>query len=140
MEGVTTGNASTVAAEEQPKYKFWIIGQMIDEYSPRHTGAFEVKWGTHLKGENYPELLPQKEGVTAAISILISGKMRLQFKNGTETQDVILETQGDFALWEQGVSHNSAFLEDTLVLTIKWPSVPNKPGDPPPHNTPGLTE
>ncbi len=134
MESISWGNASTLAANEG--YGYWVIGQMIQENNPRHTSLFELKWGRHLRGEKYPDFVPSKEGVRG-ISILIHGRMRLMFKRGTETQTVILQTEGDFVLWQPDVSHNSEFLEDTLVLTIKWPSVENPKDHPPPHNLPG---
>jgi hypothetical protein len=109
---------------------------MIQENDPRHTGVFELKWGRHPRGEYHPKFVPSKECVRS-ISILIHGRMRLMFERGAERQTVILQTEGDFVLWQPGVSHNSEFLEDTLVLTIKWPSVANPMGHPLPHNLPG---
>jgi hypothetical protein len=134
MESITWGNASTLAANEGKAY--WVIGHMIQDNNPRHTSVFELKWGRHTKGEKYLDFVPSKEGVTC-ISILIRGMMRLVFERGTETQTVTLQTEGDFVLWQPDVCHNSEFLEDTLVLTIKWPSVKNPKDHPPPHNLPG---
>ncbi len=133
MEGISWGNASTLAANEG--YGYWVIGHMIAANNSRHTDVFELKWGRHPRGETHPDLVPSKQGVMC-ISILIHGRMRLMFKRGTETQTVILQTEGDFVLWQPDVSHNSEFLEDTLVLTIKWPSVENPKDHPPPHNLP----
>jgi hypothetical protein len=134
MESVSWGNASTLAANEGKA--FWVVGHMIEENNLRHTDQFELKWGRHLRGEKYPDFVPSKEGVRG-ISIMIYGRMRLVFKRGTETQTVTLQTEGDFVLWQPDVSHNSEFLDDTLVLTIKWPSVENPKDHPLPHNLVG---
>src|SRR5258708_65303 len=110
MDGVTCGNAATLATTEGTGY--WFIGHMAPESCPRHNTAFEVKWGMHPMGESHGFDSPK--GVRS-ISILIHGKMRLQFREAsdtTQTQDVVLEKEGDFVLWEPDIMHNSYFLED----------------------------
>jgi hypothetical protein len=111
MEGISWGNASTLAANEGNSY--WVIGHMIQENNPRHTGVFELKWGRHPRGENHPEFVDSKEGVTC-ISILVHGRMRLMFKRGTETQTVILQTEGDFVLWQPEVLTCPQFMVQAL--------------------------
>jgi hypothetical protein len=58
MESIGWGNASTLAANEP--YGYWVIGQFIQENNPRHTSLFELKWGRHQRGENYPDLSLQR--------------------------------------------------------------------------------
>ena len=111
MESVSWGNASTLAANEGKAY--WVIGHMVQENDPRHTDQFELKWGRHLRGEKYPDFVPSKVGVRS-ISILIHGRMRLMFKRGTETQTVILQTEGDFVLWQPEVLTCPQFMVQAL--------------------------
>ena len=57
------------------------------------------------------------------ISILIKGKFLLIFPE--ENKEIVLEKQGDFVFWDSKVYHGSEALEDSTVLTIRWPSIPN---------------
>lgn len=45
---------------------------------------------------------------------------RLEFPRG----DVVLAEQGDYVVWGRGVDHSWEAEEESVVLTVRWPSVP----------------
>jgi len=44
---------------------------------------------------------------------------------GAMRETVVLEQQGQYVLHGPGIPHKSEALEDSIILTIRWPSVPN---------------
>ena len=87
------------------------------------TNDVEVKWGIHKKGEENGGFATNRHAKT--MSVLVEGAFQLTFKKEDGTQENIKLTRpGDFALWDFGVPHNWAVLEDSVVLTVRWPSIP----------------
>lgn len=108
-----TGNAEIDA----DKRRGWFIGEFIkpvDDF--RSTSAVEVKWGVHAAGDRRSNWAEPSE--TTTLSLLISGRFCLQFPDG----EVMLASQGDYALWLPGVAHSWWVEEDSVVLTVRWPS------------------
>ena len=61
------------------------------------------------------------------LSMLISGAIRLYFAAGHER---LLHRPGDYALWAPGVAHHWRIeQDDTVVLTIRWPSLAGDAAD-----------
>ena len=56
------------------------------------------------------------------MSILIRGKYELNF--GKET--VMLEKEGDYLFFTPNMAHHMLAHEDSVVLTVRWPSLSNK--------------
>ena len=83
-----------------------------------------MKWGVHPFGESRTE--PSAESVARTMSILIRGRFRLMFHRDSEAQEVLLENEGDYALWLPGVKHTwiAEDPDETVILTIRWPSLP----------------
>jgi quercetin dioxygenase-like cupin family protein len=54
------------------------------------------------------------------LNVLIRGKFVLCFPD----REVSLEREGDFVLFGPGVAHSFRSVEESLVLTIRWPSRP----------------
>jgi hypothetical protein len=57
------------------------------------------------------------------MSVLIRGKFRLAFQDGVSTQDVLLEKEDDYALWDARVVHIWIAEDETVILTVRWPSI-----------------
>jgi quercetin dioxygenase-like cupin family protein len=51
--------------------------------------------------------------------LLVSGRFRIDLSVGS----FILESEGDYALWGPGVNHHWQAEKDTVVITVRWPSV-----------------
>lgn len=110
---IQTGNAATDNA------KGWFVGGSIDKaLGLRHTYDVELKWSTHKADEE--RLAWATNEVRTTVAILISGKYEVMFRD----QSVILTKQGDFVMWGEGHDHKGRALEDSVVLTVRWPSVP----------------
>jgi len=117
MEKFLTGNVSELASQ----YRGWVMGHFVEPASPLCTEDVEVKWGEHKKGETKNAVGANQQAKTLAI--LIFGKWLIKLPE--IPKDIVLEKQGDYLLFEPGVAHSWEALEDSLVLTIRWPSLPN---------------
>jgi hypothetical protein len=96
----------------------WAVGEFIT--GPRHSTDVEIKWARLQKG---PAGLEWRTCDTATtLSILVHGKIRIEFR-GEHQDDVILTEPGDYVIFGPGFEHRSTALEDTLSLTIRWPSI-----------------
>ena len=115
MDGtIYTGNAG----EDAPLDRGWILGHFKDIGDPRHTQAVEVKWGIHPRGDERLEWVRGEE--RTALLVLISGRFRVDFPK----RSIMLEKQGDYVVWGQGVDHSWFAEEESVLLTVRWPSVP----------------
>lgn len=111
---VYVGNAGHDAALD----KGWLLGHFKDVADPRHSDALEIKWGVHPVGERRAQWVRGEE--RTALLVLISGRFRMEFPG----RDVVLTRQGDYVVWGKGVDHSWEAEEASVVLTVRWPSVP----------------
>ena len=97
------------------------MGHFIEPVDdPRSTNAVEIKWHTHPAGDLKQAWTKSIEATTVAI--LISGRFIFRFPE----QEVLLTQQGDYVLWAPGVFHRWQAEEESIILTLRWPS---KEGD-----------
>lgn len=115
MNNIRTGNTNVDAIETRQ----WLVGSFMPEGDLRNTEHVEVKWGNHPKGDKREEWVTGETRTT--IAILIAGKFALEFPD----QKVELLKQGDYAMWGPGTNHRWEALENTVFLTIRWPSANN---------------
>lgn len=74
----------------------------------------------HPKGYKRAENAKNKTART--VCVLISGKCVFRFPS--EGIEKIAEKRGDYVFWEAGVVHGFEALENSVVLTIRWSSIP----------------
>lgn len=55
-----------------------------------------------------------------ALLVLISGRFRVELPGCS----VLQEEHGDYVVWGCGVDHSWFAEEESVVLTVRWPSVP----------------
>ncbi len=123
-EPIVVGNAGRDGRDRRG----WFLGHMIaDEDDPRHSRDVEVKWGEHPAGEPRRSWVANRHATT--MSVLIRGRFLVRF----EDRDVLLSEEGDYVLWAAGVAHTWEAVEDSVVLTVRWPSLERDsvPIDPP---------
>jgi mannose-6-phosphate isomerase-like protein (cupin superfamily) len=109
-----SGNVGAVSAGTRG----WFLGHfMPGDDNPLRTSDLEVKWWTHAKGETRNEWAPGNPVKT--VNILIRGHFVLLFPE----REVSLEKEGDFVLFGPGVPHSFRSEQESLVLTIRWPSL-----------------
>jgi quercetin dioxygenase-like cupin family protein len=112
-EGWHTGNAT----EDSADTRGWIIGHFIDpSQGVRSNKDVEVKWATHPRGDKRPEWTCDDQRIT--LVMLVSGHFRVELTDGEAT----LTKQGDYAIWGSGIDHSWEALEDSVVITVRWPS------------------
>ena len=110
-----TGNAEIDGSARRG----WFLGHFImPREDPRRSDAVEVKWGTHAAGESKSAY--GANDTASTLSILVAGRFLLEFPELGER--VRFDRPGDYALWPAGPSHRWTALEDSVILTVRWPS------------------
>jgi quercetin dioxygenase-like cupin family protein len=95
----------------------WFLGHfMPGEDNPLRSSDVELKWFTHAKGETRDEWSPPN--TVRTLNVLIRGRFTLLFPD----REVLLANEGDFVLFGPGVAHSFRSDEESLVLTVRWPS------------------
>ena len=84
----------------------------------RATADVEVKWAVYTGGERRAAWGVNDRAHTLAI--LVRGVFHLTFPE----RHVRLAREGDYALWEPGVPHRWHAEGPTIVVTVRWPSLP----------------
>jgi uncharacterized cupin superfamily protein len=111
-----TGNAQ----DDSRAHRGWFVGSFVpDQLGLRSTGDVEIKWGVHEAGDGQDEWTMNTTATT--ISILVRGKDKIVFPDG----EVLLEHEGDYAIWSPGVPHRWQALEPCVVISVRWPSSVN---------------
>ena len=96
----------------------WFLGHFLPPADPRASEAVEVKWGVHRAGDCRAAWAVNHQATS--LSVLVRGRFRLYLP----TAEVLLAQPGDYLLWPPGVPHHWRAEEDTVVLTVRWPSRP----------------
>jgi hypothetical protein len=87
-------------------------------YDLRSSQAIKVKWSTHIAGTQKQFWGVSEEATT--LCVLIKVHVSLQFPG----KECILSQEGDYAIWPAGIPHRWAVAQESLVLMVRWPSVP----------------
>jgi len=112
---LVTGNVADVSKDTRG----WILGHfMPGAENPLRTNDVEVKWYTHAKGETRPEWA---RGIpVSTLNVLIRGRFALLFPD----KEVLLAREGDFVFFGPDTPHSFRSEDESLVLTVRWPSLP----------------
>lgn len=125
MEGVKLDRKTFYfgnAAEDQVRNTGWFVGQFVPAgHGLRHQTDVEVKWGIHQDGEKRSQ--PCANGNATTISVLIHGVLHVTFDVGETARTVTMQTQGDYVIFGPDIVHSWEAVGDTLVLSIRFPSV-----------------
>jgi hypothetical protein len=111
---IYVGNADMDA----PGDSGWLLGYFKPVDDPRHSPDVEIKWGRHPTGDRRAEWVRGEE--RTALLMLISGRFHVELPDRT----VVLTTPGDYVLWGPGVDHSWIAEEPSVVVTVRWPSLP----------------
>lgn len=118
-KGISTGNA--VLEGKSNNNRGWFVGAFIEQTGLQTNNDVEIKWGIHPKGER--RFSKAVEGNATTISILIRGKYTITFENGEKNE---LANEGDYVMWSPNLPHEFEALEDSVAVTIRWPSLSSK--------------
>jgi mannose-6-phosphate isomerase-like protein (cupin superfamily) len=113
-ESVYVGNASVDGALDAG----WLLGYFKPDGDIRHSTDLEIKWGVHPPGDQRAQWATGE--TRTALLVLISGRFRVDLPD----REVMLSKQGDYIIWGPGVDHSWYAEEASIVLTVRWPSVP----------------
>ena len=96
------------------KYKDWIIGSFVED-NKFNSKDFELKFQKEKKGLlRKPKKVLNKN--TTTLAIIVYGKIRMNFGK----KDFLMEKEGDYIYWSPDAPHEFEFLEDSLVITLRW--------------------
>jgi mannose-6-phosphate isomerase-like protein (cupin superfamily) len=97
----------------------WLLGHFMPPGQLLHSDTVEVKWGIHAAGERRAEWALGE--VRTALLVLIRGAFDIELRDRT----VVLREPGDYVVWGPGEDHSwRAGSTETVVLTVRWPSLP----------------
>ncbi|MCO5974380.1 signal peptidase I [Actinoallomurus sp. WRP6H-15] len=114
VENVYVGKAAADAAGDRG----WLLGHFKPVGDIRHSDDVEIKWGVHPRGDRRAQWATEEK--RTALLVLISGRFHLEFPG----RDVVLSEQGDYVVWGHGVDHSWYAEEESVVMTVRWPSIP----------------
>lgn len=112
-QSVYVGNAAVDAAGDRG----WLLGHFKPYGDARHSDDVEIKWGVHPRGDQRAEWVSGEK--RTALLVLISGRFRVELPG----RSVLLANQGDYVVWGRGVDHSWYAEEESVVMTVRWPSV-----------------
>lgn len=109
-----TGNAAVDGAT----HKGWLVGH-FREPGPHHSSDIEVKWGVHSAGKqrNSPHT---PDARVKTLSLLLTGQFIADFKTHGQ---IHWDKEGDYFFWTHNLPHSTEMLKDTIILTLRWPSI-----------------
>lgn len=107
------------AAEDGHDTHGWLLGHFIDNsQGVRSTKDVEIKWGVHRAGEKRVEWTNDDHRTT--LVLLVNGNFVVHLTKGSAE----LTQQGDYAVWGPGIDHSWEAKENSVVITVRWPSSP----------------
>lgn len=98
------------------QYKDWVIGSFVKD-ADFHSDHFEFKFQKGKKGEKRPPKTVDDPD-TKTLPILIYGQVRVSFAD--KTQHIYLREEGDYVHFKPNEPHDFEFLEDSLIITLRW--------------------
>jgi hypothetical protein len=128
---LVTGNAH---ADGGPRGG-WFVARFID---PEHglrcrlgrleafagaRGDFELKLFRHEAGHRERKHFPFNRTATSLSMLVGPGRFEIGFCDGGRWQHVVLEEEGDYALWAPGVGHRWLASRESTVFTVRCPAV-----------------
>ena len=106
------------AQDDSAPFHDWLVGYFVPLSSGlRHSDDIEIKWGVHQKGAGDDQWTVNR--MATSISILVSGVDQISLPHRVFT----LSNPGDYLIWGPGMPHRWRTLEDSVVITVRWPSI-----------------
>ena len=110
------------AEADQVRGSGWFLGQFVPpEFGLRRQTDVELKWGVHPGGEKRAQPWATRSSTTVAV--LIEGSLKVTFFVNATEQEVVLRNRGDYVVYGPDVVHSWEAVGDTIVLSIRFPSV-----------------
>ncbi len=103
------------------KHAGWILGHF--QTGNLLSNDVEIKWKLHPAGDRNGKY-SRCNGKT--ISILVRGCLQYRFVPENQhwsIAEIVLENEGDFVSWGPEMNHDWIALKESLVMTVRWPSL-----------------
>jgi hypothetical protein len=114
------------AARDQVRDTGWFVGQFVPaQMGLRHQTDVELKWGVHPDGEKRAR--PWATGHGTTISVLIEGALQVTLHLPDRLEVITLREPGDYLAFGPEIVHSWEAIGRTIVLTVRFPSVPAQP-------------
>mmetsp|Transcript_20298 Transcript_20298/g.81836 ORF Transcript_20298/g.81836 Transcript_20298/m.81836 type:complete len:123 (-) Transcript_20298:1970-2338(-) len=97
----------------------WFAGHFLTAENLLKSDQIEVKWAELTIGTNDKNATLNIKSNT--LCILVSGTFLVDFGK----HKVLLERRGDYVFWIPEVAHTWSAVFDTVIMTIRWPSLPH---------------
>lgn len=104
------------AARDGEEHRGWIVGHFMTADDVRRSEGVEIKWGVHTCGEERADWQGNESRTT--VLLLVKGRFRINLSVDT----FVLEREGDYAMWGPGIGHSWLAEQDSVVITVRWPS------------------
>jgi hypothetical protein len=117
-ETAYAGNAGADALENHG----WLLGYFKPCDDARHSDDVEVKWAIHPKGDQRSLWVAGEK--RSALLPLVSGRFRVELPG----RKVLLAKQDDYVVFH-GLNHSWYAEEASVVVAVRWPSVPGYSAD-----------
>ncbi|GAA3628706.1 hypothetical protein GCM10022223_52710 [Kineosporia mesophila] len=110
-------------ATDDRDQKGWLIGFFATgDQGVNYSEDVEIKWSDHRAGDVQTDW---EKSQGTSVGILISGRMRIHFNDGTAD----LDEQGDYVRFGPGVDHRFSTPTGGRLITVRWPSRPDQDRD-----------
>src|ERR1017187_9288255 len=106
------------ATRDGEEHRGWVVGHFMDVGDVRQSGRVEIKWGIHASGEERADW--QADETRTTVLLLVKGRFRVDLS----VDSFVLEQEGDYAMWGPEIGHSWHAEEDSIVVTVRWPSAP----------------
>lgn len=117
MKPESSFHQGNTAADGQD-HRGWFIGPFMDPSNPlAHTDGLEVKMAFHNSGAERTSTGGESPFTTLAI--LSQGDFELIF----EDKLYRLRRPGDYLLWSPNIPHRTRSVQDSTVITVRWPLI-----------------
>ncbi len=105
------------AVRDGEDHRGWIVGHFMNgDDDVRQSEGVEIKWGIHASGEERADW--QADETRTTVLLLVKGRFRVDLS----VDSLVLEQEGDYAMWGPGIGHSWRAEEDSVVVTVRWPS------------------
>src|SRR5687767_4759705 len=119
QDGICWGNAQQDGVENQG----WLISPYQKEGSPLHQRGFQFKVHYAKAGLEKPAAKATKDDDNWTVQFVAFGRVRTSFPATEKRGEKHVEVgPGEYCIWGPGVLHYWKILEDTLVITSRWPA------------------
>jgi hypothetical protein len=105
------------AAIDGQDHRGWIVSHFMGDTDDIRTSKdVEIKWGIHPAGDERADW--QTDEYRTTVILLVEGRFYLALSG----DDHLLNQSGDYVMWVPGVNDSWRAEEDSVVVTIRWPS------------------